>query len=140
MTNKKILEKKLEEAKTPENDFYYHGEYHEINYSDLAEVLDRVKDEEEFESFDDFIEKMDYDGRIGEIADSNTPIYYYDIAKWFGENYSAVDEYVSEMGAPEAKDFDIMKLIQGAFYISYERDLKSAFETFFEDIEKEEVK
>ncbi len=117
-----------------EFDFIYHGDYHTIDSYDLQEAIDKLDKNDEFNTASDMLDHMRDKGFISECADSSTPIYYSDIAKWFGENYRAVDEYVSEIGAPESKDFDIMKLIQGAFYISYERDLSNAIELLLKEM------
>ena len=52
---------------------------------------------------------------LSEYADQNTPIYHNDLAQWFANNWSAVNEYVQDMGVSETRNFDIMRTIQAAY-------------------------
>lgn len=134
-----LLEVKKEENKA--QDFYYRGDYHDIGLSELSDIVDMMEDGTEYEDYSEVIDKLQYNGSISEYADSSTPIYYYDIAKWFGENYSAVDEYIDEMGdCVEGSNgkADIMKTIQGAHFLSYERDIQSALESLIDELPEEE--
>lgn len=142
ITQKKLvdlLEVKKKEEKT--NDFFYRGDYHDIGLSELSDIVDMMDESEEYEDFNDVIDKLQYNGSISEYADSSTPIHYNDIAKWFGENWSAVDEYIDEFGdcAQDSRGkADIMKTIQGAHYMTYERDIQSALESLIDDLPEEE--
>lgn len=83
----KLLETKKEENKG--EDFYFHGDYHTIGLSELEDIVDMLEDGTEYEDLNEVIEKLQDNGSIAEYADSSTPIYYADIAKWFGDNWSA---------------------------------------------------
>lgn len=134
----KLLEVKKEEDKACTTDFYYRGDYHDIGYSELEDIVEMLEDDREYEDYVDIIDKLQYDGSITEYADSFTPIYYNQIAKWFGENWAAIDECLDEFGIP-AQDSkgktDIMKTIQMAYCWSYERDLQSALESLCGDLD-----
>ena len=136
---KTTLETKLQKHEVTnsiKDSFFYRGDYHTIDGYDIQSVIDSIGDDEEFTDYTDLEDKLDYNGRWSELADTQCPIYYNDIAKWFSENYIAIDEYVSEFGEM-AEDGggkpDIMKTIQCAFVVSYERDIKNAFKSFVED-------
>lgn len=134
-----LLEVKQEEGKA--EDFFYRGDYHDITLSELADIVDMLEDDGEYETYSDVVDALQYNGSISEYADSSTPIYYADIAKWFEENWSAVDECMDEFGDP-AQDSngktDIMKTIQMAHCWSYERDIQSALESLCDDLPEEE--
>lgn len=139
MINKKnifsYLESEKEKNKEISTDFYYRGDYHDITLSDVSDLIDMIDEAEEFNDSDEVIDHLQYSGQISEYADSSTPIYYNQIAKWFGENWGAIDDYVEELG-DVAKDSqgkaDIMKTIQCAYCMSYERDLIEALKRFIE--------
>jgi len=136
-TKQKLQDYTTELAKlTKHQDWYFCGDYHEITLSELDDAIASLDDDYEYE-VDDILEDMQDNSIFSDLADSSTPIYYSDIAKWFGENYSAVNEYVNEMGTPDSRDFDIMKMIQGGYYISYERDIYQAMKQLLEDYESD---
>lgn len=142
ITKKTLAE--LLQAKQAENrgdDFFYHGDYHTIGCSELDDIIDMLEDDTEYSDYDDIIDKLQYNGSITEYADSSTPIYYNDIAKWFGENWSAVDEYVQEFGTMAEDSHgkaDIMRTIQGAYCMTYERDIQEALKLLVEGVEEAE--
>lgn len=116
------------------NNYFYSGDHHEITLQEIDEAIDFLDDSAEFTDWDNLIDSIV--DNVSEIADSATPIYYADIAKWFSSNWQAVDEYIAEMGQPD--DFDIMKIIQGAYYVSYERDLRNGIQKLVEEYESDQ--
>jgi len=91
-------------------------------YTLLSEYWDQ---EDDIDNIDDIIDDLT------EVADSQTPIYYADIAKFFSKNWSAVDSFVEEIGI-DSKNFDIMKLIQGAYCYTLEQEARQALEEFID--------
>jgi len=118
------------------SEHYYVGEHHDISNKDVASFLDNYGykfkdvDIESFEQLEDLF--SDY---FIEQADSDVPIYNSDIAEWFSDHWTAVNDYIDEFGIYE-KDFNIMNTIQGAYCISYERDLRDALQFFYEKLNK----
>lgn len=136
---KDLLKTKQEENNS--SDFFYHGDYHTIGCSELSDIIDMLEDDTEYSDYDDIIDELQYNGSITEYADTSTPIYYSDIAKWFGENWSAVGEYIDEIGEPIQDNggrTDIMRTIQGAYCMTYERDLQDAFRLLVEGVEEDD--
>jgi hypothetical protein len=117
-------------------DWVYVGDYHTIDQYEVKEIIENL-DNEEYEDYEEIYDELTYDGDLQEYADNATPIYYYDLAKWFGENWYAVNDYLDEFGEIAHNKWrpDIMKTIQGAYCITYERDLTSAIELIIEELE-----
>jgi hypothetical protein len=137
----KLIETKdNEDRKAYGTAWTYKGDYHTIDSYEIKEIVENL-DEEEYEDYSAIYDELTYDGELFERSDSATPIYYHDIAKWFGENWSAVDEYVSEFGemaqGSDGKP-DIMKTIQCAYQMTHERDMTSALESIIDEMEEEE--
>lgn len=136
----KLIETKDNEDRTKYGTTWsYKGDYHTIDSYELKEIVENL-DEEEYDDYSAIYDELTYDGELYEYADSATPIYYHDIAKWFGENQSAVDDYIDEFGdmatGSDGKA-DMMKTIQCAYCMTYERDIASALEAVCEEVEEE---
>lgn len=137
----KLIETKDNEDRTKYGTpWSYKADYHTIDSYELKELVENL-DEEEYDDYSAVYDELTYDGELYEYADSACPIYYAQIAEWFGGNWGAVDEYMSEFG-DMAQDGDgkpdIMKTIQSAFCMTYERDLSSALEAIIEEVEETE--
>lgn len=135
----KLIETKDTEDRTAYGTAWsYKGDYHTIDSYELKELIENL-DNEEYDDYSAVYDELTYDGELYEYADTACPIYYYVIAKWFGENWGAVDEYMSEFGdmaqGCDGKP-DIMKTIQCAFCMTYERDLSSALESIIKEVEE----
>lgn len=72
-------------------------------------------------------EPQDIQEAISDQADSATLIYNDEIMDWAARNYGLVDEYIQEFGIDNVKD-GIVKLCQGAIYMSNERLLTALHE------------
>lgn len=110
-----------------EKDFHYNGDYHTFDSLDMLNLIEYIEDKDHTTAYDI---RDDNEATIQEVCDSAVPIYYADLAKWFGENWNAVNEYIDEFGemATEGDKPDIMKTIQGAYYITYEREILEALD------------
>jgi hypothetical protein len=127
-----VKDKKTKEViyyKSPANIGYHtSNEIHDI----LNTVLSEYGNEE-----DEITDIEDLRDDINECADSDTPIYYKDIAEWFGGNWTAYDEVKREIG--EMGD-DIMKGIQMAFCYTLENEAMEALRALYEEAEENEDK
>lgn len=142
ITKKTLVELlRVKQAENKGDDFFYNGDYHTIGYSELDDIINMLDADTEYSDSDEVIDALQYNGSITEYADSGTPIYYNDIAKWFGENWSAVGDYIDEIGEP-MKDSggrtDIMRTIQGAYCMTYERDIQEALRLLVEGVEEDD--
>ena len=108
-----------------EKDFYYNSDYHTFDAYDMLNLIEYIEDKDYATAGD---MRDDNEATIHEACDSAIPIYYADLARWFGKNWSAVNEYIDEFGEMATVDNkpDIMKTIQGAYYITYEREILEA--------------
>lgn len=135
--NKETIVQKLKSLKSIyENNEIYRGQYHDVVAWDMADYIsnyDVLYDDIEYSTADEVMD--DLQDEFVSWADSETPVYYADIAKWFGDNYTAVDEYIDEMGADKDHgSTDIMRTIQGAYCYTLEQDMRDALQSFLEDI------
>lgn len=67
---------------------------------------------------------------IGEVADSNVPIYTSDV--W--ENVSKIQEYVEEaieegLAPTDGRDIDLIRIFQAGYYVYYQRSLYNNLDT-----------
>ena len=100
------------------DDYHFTGdrEYHEpVNIMDVVrEVIDNAPD-------DEMTEADDLRDQINESADSATPVYNHDRAKWFEDNWQAYDDVTNEFGKDGMGD-DIMIGIGIAYCVTLERE------------------
>jgi hypothetical protein len=89
----------------------------ECDYKDeLLEVIDYDFDDNSLNEFIDYLEDSINDsGAIDEVIDRQIDIYYYDLRKWFVDNFDYVDQAIDEFGKAE----DIHKDIQMGQYLYY---------------------
>lgn len=102
------------------------GDYH--TQEDILDALDTVVTQYSVD-LEEEADVEEVEDAITETCDRATPIYYADIAKWFAENWSAVDETREELGETGA---DIMKEIQQAYFYTLERDVRNALQAYIE--------
>lgn len=138
MTIKQIIEK-------IDKDYRYNSDYHTIERDDVVELLELLETKEadaDYKTMDELRDRLYYYGLGFEMADNNCPIYYADIAKWFGDNWQAVDEAIEEgiIDSTSIKDEGIMKALQCAYVMTYERGLVDALECLANDIFTDENK
>lgn len=111
------------------------GDYHDS--ATIVSVLDTVLTQYNSEE-EDIQGCNEVEDAITETCDSDTPIYYQDIAEWFGKNWRAYDEVREALGLEGMGD-DIMKGIQIAYCITLEREVREELEWFLEEAEEEEA-
>lgn len=122
-----FLIKEQEEAKEKKHYLFSSG-YHSGDdiYICIHTLLSQYWDQEdEIDDIDDIIDDL------YEICDSQTPVYYWQIAEWFASNWYAVNETVEELGM-DSKNFDIMKTIQMAYYYTLENETRQELEELIE--------
>ena len=122
-----FLIKEQEEAKEKKHYLFSSG-YHSGDdiYDCIHTLLSQYWDQEdEIDDIDDIIDDL------YEIADNQTPIYYWQIAEWFASNWYAVNEYIEELGIDQ-KNFDIMRTIQGAYCYTLEQETREELEEFID--------
>ena len=65
-----------------------------------------------------------------EWADSNTPIYYSELAQWFSKNWTAIDEYIECFGS--SPKMEIMQIIQATYCWTLEQSMQTALQNIKE--------
>jgi len=133
-----FLIKEKEEAKEQNYHLFSSG-YHDSDsiYDCIHTLLSEYGDaEDDIDDIDDIVDDLseiidDIVDDLSEICDSQTPIYYADIAEWFTSNWYAVNKYVEEIGI-DSKDFDIMRIIQGAYCYTLENETRAELEEFID--------
>ena len=83
----------------------------------------------------DLYDALEYDGSIHEIVDGMIDIYNYDLRKWSVDNYTYVEDAISE-GLCEGED-DFHKLIQCGQYVYYREEANEALEEVFTELKEE---
>ncbi len=112
------------------DDYFFTGdrEYHEpekiINI--IHEVLDNAEDE--------IADVDDLRDSINEQADSATPVYNHDLAKWFSDNWMAYDEIADELGK-DGMGENIMQGIMAAYCLTLEREAEAALREVWKEAE-----
>ena len=114
------------------------------DYHEPEEIMDCVREAIEYAD-DEIHEADDLRDAINEHADSATPVYNSGLAAWFGDNWSAVDDYLDEVGEPvmiqngNRQQPDIMRTIMAAYCMSLEREAFAALESVWEEAEELEA-
>lgn len=111
--------------------FEYTGEF--LDKTDLQDLLSNQK----FGDFQELVDWLEDDASdtISELADSKVDIYYYELRKWSVDNYSYIEDAISEFGV-DTKNPDFHKMIQSGQYYAYSNEfytLASEFKDYIED-------
>jgi hypothetical protein len=109
------------------------------NHGNLAEHVTDFINNYYSDELDTVADIDDMTDNISEYADNETPIYYNDIAKWFAENWNAVNCYVQDIGAPESRNFDIMRTIQAAYCYTLDGELRELLQETIDGYEEPEA-
>ena len=105
---------------------------------DIVSLIDRkdVDLTEELNEYD-LRDTLDYDGSLHELVDGMIDIYNHDLRKWSVDNYTYVEDAISE-GLADGTDFH--KSIQAGQYLYYSeimnQELSEIVEEFNELLEK----
>jgi len=91
----------------------------------------------EFNDHYEVIEKLDYDGSLHELIDSNIDIYYHSLRQWAVDNYDYVEQAINE-GLLDTSEFDYHKAIQTGQYLQLQEEAYRLIEEIFEEFEPEE--
>lgn len=104
------------------------------DYHEPTEIMDCVREAIEYTQDEEITNDDDIRERINEAADSSTPIYNADLAKWFSENWSAFEEIAAEYGG-DTMTKDVMRGIAMAYCATLEREAFAAFEEVWNEAE-----
>lgn len=107
------------------------GQYQYVTGEYILEFIDNYVDNENLIFNLEDEQLMEY---LYEWADSNTPIYYNELAEWFSKNWTAIDEYSENFGT--CPNGDIMKKIQAAYCWTLENAMQTALYNIQKDILK----
>lgn len=126
---KENLLKVLETHK--DDDYHFTGgrDYHEPET-----IMDIIRDVIS-DADDEIDEPEDLQDSINEYADSATPVYNHDLAKWFGDNWMAYDEISDELGRDGMGD-NIMRGIALAYCLTLEREIASSLQAVWDEAEE----
>jgi hypothetical protein len=97
-------------------------EYKELDITDYADA---------WELYD----ALDYDGSVHELVDGMIDIYYVDLRKWSVDNYSYVEDAISEGLCEGVEDFH--KLIQLGQYVYYKELANESIEEVYKELTEE---
>lgn len=110
----------------------------DASYHDRETILQTLQSAvDDYGKPEDVIDEDDIQDDLWECADSATPIYYHDTTKWFADgNWTAVNEYVDEMGSPDK--LDIMAMISGAYCYTLQNEMRSLLSKVMEELKDSE--
>lgn len=94
------------------------------NHGNLAEHVKDFINDYYSDKLDQVVDMDELSDNLAQYADNSTPIYYNNIAEWFAKNWNAVNEYVQDIGIPDARKFDIMRTIQAAYCYTLENEMR----------------
>ena len=79
----------------------------------------------------DLVDRLDYNGGLHEIIDSNIDVYNYDLRKWAVDNYGYIEEALEEGLAEGVTDFH--SLIQCGQYVQLTEQAHDYIEELFNE-------
>jgi len=97
-------------------------EYKDLDITDYADA---------WELYD----ALEYDGSVHEVIDNKIDIYYVDLRKWSVNNYSYVEDAISEGLCEGVEDFH--KLIQAGQYVCFREEANEAIEEVYKELTEE---
>jgi hypothetical protein len=101
---------------------------------DIREVIDlQVESDESIENAMELYERLDFDGSVHQIIDSNIDIYYYDLRKWAVDNWHWVDDALEEGFCEGVTDYH--QLIQAGQYMSLSSDARAAIAQLYTELD-----
>lgn len=75
-----------------------------------------------------------------ESCDAATPIYNTDIMEWFKTNYTALEDYSSNMGTVNIDEGGIINAIRGAYCYTLEQEAMSELHSLYDNASNELAK
>jgi hypothetical protein len=100
------------------------------------QILELIKYKEidlnDFTDSHELMEKLDYDGSLHELIDSNIEIYNRPLRLWAVDFYEYVERAIDE-GLVDTSNFDYHAAIQSGQYVYFQELANEAIEEIFEE-------
>ena len=110
-------------------DFDYKGEF--LNSANLQDLMYGI----EFNSFSELIDYLNEDDnnyigdKITELSDAMIDVYYHSLREWSVDNYSYIEDAISEFGI-DTQNPDFHKMIQMGQYVAFSSEFYSMVNEF----------
>ena len=101
---------------------------------DIREVIDlQVEPDESIENAKELYERLNFDGSMDSIIESNIDIYYYDLRKWAVDNWHWVEDALAEGFCGGVTDYH--QLIHAGQYMSLMSDVRVAIAQLYKELD-----